>query len=170
VRNDRKGGKVHTFLSCFAKLDEFNLHQRNTPTPKGSYFRKFAELPMAAKKDSQNQPDPQQENGPRLDLSGHFQWSLNGTSLKKWLLPIFTLLAGGSSLWGIGAMQQNQLPSVPSEPAIEQPVPDRIPSSSTTKRYTCDEIRDRREAQQLLAEGHTYLDRDGDGVACDSLQ
>jgi hypothetical protein len=167
VRNDRKGGKVHTFLSCFAKLDEFNLHQRNTPTPKGSYFRKFAELPMAAKKDSQNQPDPQQENGPRLDLSGHFQWSLNSTSLKKLTPLILWLLGGGSIFGGAWTVLQEKLPSA-SEPAIEQPAEQPAPNSTT--RYTCDEINDSREAQQLLAEGHTYLDRDGDGVACDSLQ
>lgn len=123
---------------------------------------------MAAKKDSQNEPDPQQENGPRLDLSGHFQWSLNGTSLKKWLPLISTLLLGGGSFWGVGTVLQNRLPTDPSEPAVEQPADQ--PALNSTTRYTCDEINDSREAQQLLAEGHTYLDKDGDGVACDSLQ
>jgi endonuclease YncB( thermonuclease family) len=38
------------------------------------------------------------------------------------------------------------------------------------RRYTCQEIGSRARAQQLLREGHTYLDRNNDGIACDSLR
>ena len=38
------------------------------------------------------------------------------------------------------------------------------------RRYTCKEIGSRARAQQLLREGHTYLDRNGDGIACESLR
>jgi hypothetical protein len=37
-------------------------------------------------------------------------------------------------------------------------------------RYTCREIGNFAKAQQLLRQGHTYLDRNGDGVACESLR
>ncbi len=37
-------------------------------------------------------------------------------------------------------------------------------------RYRCKEIGSFARAQQLLREGHTYLDRDNDGVACESLR
>lgn len=38
------------------------------------------------------------------------------------------------------------------------------------QRYTCREIGNFATAQQLLRQGHTYLDRNGDGVACESLR
>lgn len=120
---------------------------------------------MAAQNDSQNEG----ENGPRLDLTGQFRWSLNSTSLKKLAPFILGLLGGGSVLGGGWVFLQDKLPSAPNAPTIEQPASDRIPSSSPTVRYTCDQLSDRQTAQQLLKEGHTYLDRDGDGVACDSL-
>jgi micrococcal nuclease len=37
-------------------------------------------------------------------------------------------------------------------------------------RYRCSEIGNFARAQQLLREGHTYLDRDNDGVACERLR
>lgn len=125
---------------------------------------------MAAKNDSQNKADSQEEGGPRLDLSGQFQWSLNSTSLKKLAPFILGLLGGGSVLGGAWTVLQNKLPPTPDEPVIEQPASDRLPSSSITQRYSCKEIGDYQKAQELLAEGHTYLDGDGDGVACDLLK
>jgi endonuclease YncB( thermonuclease family) len=38
------------------------------------------------------------------------------------------------------------------------------------RRYRCREIGSYRQAQALLAQGHTYLDGDGDGEACESLR
>ncbi len=37
-------------------------------------------------------------------------------------------------------------------------------------RYTCRSIGSFTRAQELLRQGHTYLDRNGDGVACESLR
>ena len=37
-------------------------------------------------------------------------------------------------------------------------------------RYRCSEISTWRKAQELLKQGHTYLDRDKDGEACESLR
>ena len=37
-------------------------------------------------------------------------------------------------------------------------------------RYKCKEIGSYARAQELLKEGHTYLDRNGDGIACKSLK
>jgi len=48
------------------------------------------------------------------------------------------------------------------------------PSSSSgapsISRYRCGEIGSWSRAQELLRQGHTYLDRDGDGEACESLK
>ena len=43
-------------------------------------------------------------------------------------------------------------------------------TSGSPRRYRCKDIGSWRQAQQLLAEGHRYLDRDGDGEACESLR
>jgi hypothetical protein len=125
---------------------------------------------MAANRDSpngSNQADPQ--NDPRLDLNGQFQWSLNGISLSRLAPILFALVLGGGSV-GIGTFLQDKSPSILNEPEIEQPASDRLPSDLTAQRYTCSEIGDRETAQRLFAEGHTYLDKDGDGIACESLK
>lgn len=41
---------------------------------------------------------------------------------------------------------------------------------TSRSKYRCKEIGSWIKAQELLREGHTYLDRDGDGQACESLQ
>ena len=46
-----------------------------------------------------------------------------------------------------------------------------IPDGTTPggRRFRCKEIGSYRQAQELLAQGHTYLDGDGDGRACEAL-
>jgi endonuclease YncB( thermonuclease family) len=50
----------------------------------------------------------------------------------------------------------------------------RKPSSSSSapagRRYTCSQIGSYAQAQVLLRQGHSYLDGDGDGEACESLR
>ena len=50
----------------------------------------------------------------------------------------------------------------------------RKPSASSSapsgRRYTCKEIGSYAHAQVLLRQGHTYLDGDGDGEACEGLR
>jgi len=43
-------------------------------------------------------------------------------------------------------------------------------SSGSSGKYRCKEIGSWDRAQVLLKQGHTYLDRDGDGEACESLK
>ena len=43
-------------------------------------------------------------------------------------------------------------------------------SSGSPRKYRCKDIGSWRQAQQLLAAGHRYLDGDGDGEACESLR
>ena len=43
-------------------------------------------------------------------------------------------------------------------------------SSGSSRKYRCKEIGSWSRAQQLLAQGHRYLDGDGDGEACESLK
>ena len=47
-----------------------------------------------------------------------------------------------------------------------------IPDGTTPggRRYRCKEIGSYAKAQELLAEGHSYLDGNGDGEACESLR
>lgn len=47
-----------------------------------------------------------------------------------------------------------------------------VPSAGggASGRYRCREIGSFAKAQELLKQGHTYLDRDGDGIACESLR
>ena len=42
--------------------------------------------------------------------------------------------------------------------------------TSSSSRYRCGEIGSWSKAQDLLRQGHAYLDRDGDGEACESLK
>ncbi len=42
--------------------------------------------------------------------------------------------------------------------------------NSNQKRYRCKEIKSWNAAQELLSQGHSYLDRDKDGEACESLR
>ena len=50
------------------------------------------------------------------------------------------------------------------------PRPNNSSTRSPSGRHTCGKIGDWKRAQQLLKEGHTYLDRDGDGEACEALR
>ena len=43
-------------------------------------------------------------------------------------------------------------------------------SSGGSRKYRCKDIGSWNRAQQLLAQGHSYLDGDGDGEACESLR
>ena len=43
-------------------------------------------------------------------------------------------------------------------------------STGSSRRYRCKEIGSWQRAQQLLAQGHTYLDGDRDGEACEALR
>jgi hypothetical protein len=41
---------------------------------------------------------------------------------------------------------------------------------NSSGRYRCKEIGSWSKAQELLSQGHTYLDRDGDGEVCEALR
>jgi endonuclease YncB( thermonuclease family) len=56
----------------------------------------------------------------------------------------------------------------PPTPAPVRPAPPV--TAPVGVRYRCKEIGSFARAQQLLREGHTYLDRDNDGVACEALR
>ena len=43
-------------------------------------------------------------------------------------------------------------------------------SNNKRKRYRCKDIRSWKAAQELLRQGHSYLDGDKDGEACESLR
>ena len=43
-------------------------------------------------------------------------------------------------------------------------------STGSSRKYRCKDIDSWSRAQELLAQGHSYLDGDGDGEACESLR
>ena len=53
---------------------------------------------------------------------------------------------------------------------VRAPVAPAPVAAPTGHRYTCKGIGSYATAQQLLKQGHTYLDRNGDGTACESLK
>jgi hypothetical protein len=50
------------------------------------------------------------------------------------------------------------------------PFPVRLLAAPDGSRYLCSQIGSFERAQELLRQGHTYLDRNSDGVACESLR
>lgn len=55
-------------------------------------------------------------------------------------------------------------------PAAASPPPAGGGAPAGGQRMTCKQIGSFARAQELLRQGHRYLDRDGDGVACESLR
>ncbi len=56
-------------------------------------------------------------------------------------------------------------PAAGSAPPVVAPA-----GGSSGRKFYCRQIGSFARAQELLRQGHTYLDRDGDGVACESLR
>ncbi len=50
------------------------------------------------------------------------------------------------------------------------PAPSGSAAPATGQRFTCKQIGSYARAQELLRQGHSYLDKNGDGVACESLR
>ncbi|WP_071778312.1 thermonuclease family protein [Cyanobium sp. PCC 7001] len=63
---------------------------------------------------------------------------------------------------GIWANQNTSEPSIPSTAT-------GIPQFNGSRVITCPQIRSRTEADAWLRAGHTYLDGDKDGIACESI-
>ena len=82
------------------------------------------------------------ENDARLKRLG--VWSVNGGIQRPW--DYRSSRKGGSSASSSGSI------------------------SAGSGKYRCKEIGSWDKAQVLLKQGHTYLDRDGDGEACESLK
>ena len=71
----------------------------------------------------------------------------------------------GLGVWGVrGGVQR------PWEYRAGQRKPASSSSSPSGRRYTCKQIGSYAQAQVLLRQGHSYLDGDGDGEACESLK
>jgi hypothetical protein len=68
-------------------------------------------------------------------------------------------------VWGVsGGMQR------PWEYRSGQRKPASSAAAPSGRRYTCKQIGSYAHAQVLLRQGHSYLDGDGDGEACESLR
>ncbi len=52
----------------------------------------------------------------------------------------------------------------------KQGQPSNRSSIPSGQKYTCSQIGSYERSQLLLRQGHSYLDRDGDGIACDGLK
>ena len=86
------------------------------------------------------------ENDARLKGAG--VWSVTGGIQRPWDYRRGRKGGSSSSLSGGGASS----------------------TGSGSRKYRCEEIGSWSKAQDLLKQGHTYLDRDGDGQACESLR
>jgi endonuclease YncB( thermonuclease family) len=71
----------------------------------------------------------------------------------------------GLGVWGVsGGLQR------PWDYRSRQRKPASSSSAPSGRRYTCKQIGSYAQAQVLLRQGHSYLDGDGDGEACESLK
>ena len=71
----------------------------------------------------------------------------------------------GLGVWGVSGGVQR-----PWEYRSRQRKPSSSSSAPSGRRYTCKQIGSYAQAQVLLRQGHSYLDGDGDGVACEGLR
>jgi micrococcal nuclease len=61
--------------------------------------------------------------------------------------------------------------AAPFIPAAGAPAPGAAPAGAYSgRKLTCRQIGSYARAQELLRQGHTYLDKNGDGTACESLR
>ncbi len=70
----------------------------------------------------------------------------------------------GGRTWG--STGGSSSPTIRTSPSPTSP----STGGGSSRRYRCREIGSFAQAQQLLRQGHTYLDGDRDGVACESLR
>ena len=68
-------------------------------------------------------------------------------------------------MWGVSGGVQR-----PWEYRSRQRKPSSSSAAPSGQRYTCKQIGSYAQAQVLLRQGHSYLDGDGDGVACETLK
>jgi len=73
--------------------------------------------------------------------------------------------------WRHGTRPPSATSSAPFIPAGGASAPAAAPAGGYSgSKLTCRQIGSFARAQELLRQGHTYLDRNGDGVACESLR
>ena len=73
-------------------------------------------------------------------------------------------------LRGLGVWGTNGGLTRPWDYRATQRKPSPSSSAPAGRRFTCKQIGSYAQAQVLLRQGHSYLDRDGDGEACESLK
>ena len=71
----------------------------------------------------------------------------------------------GLGVWGVNGGVQR-----PWDYRARQRKPSSSSSAPSGRRYTCKQIGSYAKAQVLLRQGHSYLDGDGDGEACEGLR
>ena len=73
--------------------------------------------------------------------------------------------------WRKGTRPPAASSAAPFVPAAGAPAPAVAPAGGYSgRKLTCRQIGSFARAQELLRQGHAYLDRNGDGVACESLR
>jgi endonuclease YncB( thermonuclease family) len=73
--------------------------------------------------------------------------------------------------WRHGTRPLAASTAAPFPPAVRSAPPAVAPAGGYSgRKLYCRQIGSFARAQELLRQGHTYLDRDGDGVACESLR
>jgi micrococcal nuclease len=72
--------------------------------------------------------------------------------------------------WRKGTRSPAASSTAPFRPAAGSAPPAAAPAGGYSGKLTCRQIGSFARAQELLRQGHTYLDRNRDGVACESLR
>ena len=73
--------------------------------------------------------------------------------------------------WRHGTRSPAASTAAPFPPAAGSAPPAAAPAGSFSgRKLYCRQIGSFARAQELLRQGHTYLDKNGDGVACESLR
>jgi hypothetical protein len=73
--------------------------------------------------------------------------------------------------WGKCGRPPSAFTAAPFAPAAGSPAPAAAPAGGYSGwKLNCQQIGSCARAQEMLRQGHTYLDKNGDGVVCESLR
>ena len=84
--------------------------------------------------------------------------------------PSYSRLETEARLKGLGVWSVKGGVLRPWDYRAKQRKPSRSSSVPSGQKFTCSQIGSYERAQLLVRQGHSYLDRDDDGIACDGLK
>jgi hypothetical protein len=87
-------------------------------------------------------------------------------------LGVWAVPGGTTRLWEfrLGGAGRRSAGAVPAAEPTSAPASSPQAAQFSGAKPTCKQIGSFAQAQELLQQGHSYLDRNGDGVACEGLR